>query len=240
MRRQLWNHAAFLRRNRLPVEFLASLFPGTAQRPVPVDVSVDHHFSLPYGERAVLSALVAHLQPRVVFEFGTFTGATTRMIADLLPATSMIHTLDLPDERMTWPVGGQDFRDRAEYADRIVMHRSSTRSFDFAPFDSGVDFVFVDASHDYDDVAHDSRRALEMVGNAGVVVWDDYQARTIGVVNALNELSREVQLVRVAYTRLVVFRKDPFPDIAPVNHAPWVDHPPRESPVPTRPARPLD
>ena len=220
------------------MEFLAALFPGTAHRAVPVDVSVDHHFSLPYGERAVLSALVAHLQPRVVFEFGTFTGATTRMIADLLPATSTIHTIDLPDEQMTWPVGGQDFRDRAEYADRIVMHRCSTRSFDFTPFGSAVDFVFVDATHDYDHVLHDSRRALEMVSGDGVVVWDDYQARTIGVVDALNELSREVQLVRVAYTRLVVFRKHPFPNVAPANLAPWVDHPPRDSPGPAGTARP--
>lgn len=227
--RQLWNHAAFLRANQLPVEFLARLFPDIGNTAAPVDVSVDHHFSLPYGERAVVAALVSHLRPRTVFEFGTFTGGTTRMMADLLPASSTIHTIDLPDEEMAWPVGGQDFRDPA-YAERIVMHRAKTAAFDFEPFKSSVDFVFVDASHAYDDIVADSRFALEIVNAGGVVVWDDYQPRTMGVVTALNELSRKIQLVRIAYTRLVIFRQQPFPDIEATHREPWVDHPPRATP----------
>lgn len=229
--RQLANHAAYLRANRIPIEFLARLYPGIVDAPASVDVSFDHHFSLPYGERAILSALVAHLRPAVTFEFGTFTGATTRMIADLLPATSVVHTLELPDEQMRWPVGGHDFHGRAEYNGRIVLHRAPSRLFDFTPFTAAVDLVFVDASHEFDDVMHDSRRALDMVSDNGIVVWDDYQARTMDVVRALNQLSREVQLVRVAYSRLVIFRRRPFPDVGPVNATPWVEHPPRDSPL---------
>jgi hypothetical protein len=230
--RQLCHQAAYLRANRVPVEFLVRLFPEIAEIRIPVDVYFDHHFSLPYGERTILAALVTHLQPAVVFEFGTFAGGTTRMMADLLPATSVVHTIDLPDDQMAWPVGGQEFRGRPEYVDRIVAHRGSTRDFDFGPFTSSVDLVFVDASHEFDDVMYDSMRALDIVNDEGLVVWDDYQPRTIGVVHALNRLAEERQLVRLAHSRLVLFRREPFPDVEPVHRETWVEHPP-----PTVPSR---
>lgn len=231
----LSNHTVFLRENRLPVEYLVRLLPGIENEVVTVDVSVDHHFALPYGESTILSAIVRHLRPLTVFEFGTFTGLTTKIFSDLSPEAAVIHTIDLPADEIVWEpwiaeVIGQEFLGRPEYAQRIISHRCSTRRFNFIPFTSRVDLVFVDASHEYDDVVHDSRRAIEIVSDSGIVVWDDYQPTTLGVVAALNQIAREVQLVRVANSRLVLYRKRPFPGIPRVHLTPWTDCPQRSKP----------
>jgi hypothetical protein len=54
-----------------------------------------------------------------------------------------------------------------------------------------------------------------------VIVWDDYQASIPGVVRALNELAARVQLVRIAYSRLVIHRPQAFADVPPGNPQPW-------------------
>ena len=239
----LSNHMVFLRENRLPVEYLVRLFPGIENETVSTDVSVDHHFALPYGESTILSAIIRHMKPHTVFEFGTFTGLTTKIIADLSPKGTVIHTIDLPADEILWEpwiaeVIGQEFLGRQEYQGRIISHRFSTRRFNFTPFASSIDLVFVDASHEYEDVVHDSRRAIEIVSDCGVVIWDDYQPTTLGVVAALNEIAREAKLVRVANSRLVLYRKSPFPGIPSVHLTPWTDFPERAKPELRRTASP--
>lgn len=226
----------FMRENRLPVEYLTVLWPGLAGRPVEIDLSNMHHFELPYGERAIIGALVSFLRPMTIFEFGAFTGATTKLIADVMPRGAVIHTIDLPPDQIIWEdwiagVIGQEFSSDPAYNEKIVLHRSSTRDFDFTQFAGKVDLVFIDASHEYDDVLHDSERALEILSNDGVIIWDDYQAGLTGVVSALNALSNQIQLVRIAHSRMVVHRRTPFPGLPSMHETPWTDFPVRGRPA---------
>ena len=93
----------------------------------------------------------------------------------------------------------------------IEFHRQLIEDFDFAPLRAATQFVFVDASHDYDSVLHDSHRALEIVGVDGVIVWDDYEAGPHpGVTQALDELSTTVPMAQIATTRLVVHGRGRF------------------------------
>src|SRR2546430_2237240 len=70
----------FMRDNSLPVRFLTDLWPEMSRLETRCRVDVSHHFELPYGERAVLAAIVAFIRPERIFEFGTFTGTTTTLL----------------------------------------------------------------------------------------------------------------------------------------------------------------
>lgn len=216
----------FVSHNSLPVRFLTELWPEIIGIEARCRVDISHHFELPYGERAVLAAIVGFIRPRRIFEYGTFTGKTTTLLADCSPPNSIVHTIDLPAEEITherWIAEriGREFVKKPQYQDRIILHRSDSAEFDFSGFSNQFDLVFIDGSHKYSDVLQDSMRAFEMLSPAGVIVWDDYHAAVPGVVLALNELGKRHQLVRIANTRLVVYRRQAFPDVPTRNTSPW-------------------
>ena len=218
-----WVH---IYQNELPVMYSVDLWPELRGMKVDITLEVGHDFELPDGERVLLAGLTRLLRPRVIFEFGTFTGATTKLLSDFAPDAS-VHTIDLPDDGFTWDPWiaqrvGEVFRNDAKYANRIVQHRANTRQFDFSPFHGQCQLVFIDASHQYEDVLLDSEMALKMLAPTGVIVWDDYHAGAHGVVRALNELTgRGLQIVRLARTRLAVHRRTPFASVPKTNPAPW-------------------
>ena len=230
--RHVLNHLFWLEQSALPVEYLGALFPEVHGSAVAVTPDVAHPFELPYGERLVLAAICRWLEPRRIFEFGTFTGTTTRLLADLAPEAAL-ETVDLPADEMVhdpWvdEVVGLAF-DAPGYAHRIRQHRVNTRNLDYAALEGPWDLVFVDASHEYKDVLHDSRRALEMVSPRGLIIWDDYQPAVPGVVQALNEMQAAgCPIVRIASTRLAVHRPAGLPQVAPSR--PWSSAPDRGRP----------
>jgi predicted O-methyltransferase YrrM len=210
--RRLAMYWVYMNECRLPEKYLVDLWPEIGNTRTQTHVGISREAELPYGERAILDAVVRYLRPRNIFEIGTYTGTTTTLLADAAPQGAVVHTLDLPmdafaTERHAQRIG-QEFRDKPEYRDRIVSHRCDSRKFDFSAFRGRMDLVFVDASHEYEDVLRDSRHAVEVVAPQGVILWDDYQASQTGVVQALNEVSSRIELVRVAFSRLVVHRHE--------------------------------
>ena len=208
----------FLAESKLPTLYLSELWPAIGREAGHANVGITHPWELSYGESAVLDALVRYLRPRTIFEFGTFLGTTTKLLADAAPTNAVIHTIDLP--KLDLPASllprscggagtnliGSKFRDDPEYEGRIVLHLCDLEHFDYSLYKGQIDFVFIDASHDYQDVLRDSRLALDILSPGGVIVWDDYQASTSGVVRALNELSTNRRLVHIAHTRLALYR----------------------------------
>ena len=55
-----------------------------------------HFYELPYAERFVLDALIRHVGARAIFEFGTFRGMTTKLLAETVGPGGLVHTIDLP------------------------------------------------------------------------------------------------------------------------------------------------
>lgn len=196
--------------NRIPPCYPRELLPGIGRQKVSVDVDVGHPFELPPGERTILAAVLCALNAKVVFEIGTYTGTTTRIMADAIPS-GVVHSLDLPPGKNVFDADiseqvGTAFRNDPLYATRIIQHFGDSRTFDFSPWRGRADLVFVDGSHERDDVLSDSQRALDMLSPGGVIVWDDYQPTIPGVVAALHELGRTMPLVHVVGTRLVIYR----------------------------------
>ena len=208
---------------KLPQVELATLLDGR----VPVAVSeidaVDGNTSLP--ELLVLATLVRRCKPGRMFEIGTFDGRTSVNLVSNAPADAELLTLDLPPHTtrtaMPLDVAEEKYTPRGHNGRRFIQTRWKSRitqlygdsaTFDFTPYESSCDFVFVDGSHTYDYARNDSEVALRLVSPGGTIVWHDYQPFWTGVVRYLNELSltspQGHRLRHVAGTSLVVLGGD--------------------------------
>jgi predicted O-methyltransferase YrrM len=131
--------------------------------------------------------LIVHLlqagNPRAAFEFGTSDGRTTLNLAANSPEGARIYTLDIARERL-----GARFRGTT-FEKKITQLTGETLEFDFSPYLNSMDFVFIDAGHDYEHVRKDTLTAMKLLRDGkGTIVWHDYSPSWNGVVEALHEL----------------------------------------------------
>jgi len=176
-------------------------------------------------ELCFMNQLIQKVDPKVLFEMGTFDGRTSLNMAANTRGDAQVFTLDLPKEKMQSakltlepkekmlvdkPRSGERYRG-SPYQAKIVQLYGDTADFDFSPYFNAADFIFIDASHAYDYVLNDSRIALKLLRNGkGVILWHDY-AGWPGVTRALNELFlnqiefknlRHIQETNFAYLQL--------------------------------------
>jgi predicted O-methyltransferase YrrM len=170
-----------------------------------------------------LACICRILQPKRIFEIGTFRGRTTLNFAINSPADCLVHTLDLPPaerprvaERVSKADArlialdevGVDYRGKPE-ASKIVQLWGDSSTFDFTPYRAQMDLVFIDAAHHYEAVVSDTENALRMLKPKGVIVWDnfsqygDYNDVTRAVLDRLG--NRDV--VQLEDTELAVYRR---------------------------------
>jgi len=183
------------------VEFL-DVYPEAADLTVPMGDVAYKLWNMDPMERFCLAAIAQLLQPRRIFEFGTFDGASALLLARSVP-TAEVFTLDLPPEEYIAPEAfgfrpsagefasphdevGHLFRGTPE-AERITQLLGDSLAFDFTEFLGRMDLVIVDAGHGYEAASADSENALRLVGPTGVVIWDDYIPQWPGVIQAVNE-----------------------------------------------------
>ena len=174
-------------------------------------------------ERLVLCALAKLLECERIFEFGTFRGETTWLLAHNLPGAK-VFTLDLgsadlaararyeltdPEYFVDWERGTR-FRGTPEDA-RITQVLGDSAALDIEPYRGNVDLVYVDASHSYSYVRSDTEAALAMLTRFGTIVWDDYTYYS-GIYAYLNELapSLDAPIYHLLGTRLAVFSRWPI------------------------------
>jgi hypothetical protein len=159
---------------------------------------------LPLREFLVLSAICAHVRPQVIIEIGTFKGTTTLLMAMNSPATTKIYTLDLPSPTtpITYPldigsIAGQPYTVGECYKGTAVEAKThqlcgDSADFDFTPFYSKADLVFIDGNHEYHNVRADTENAMRCLRTHGLIVWDDYHpSYGPGVMRALHEISKK-------------------------------------------------
>jgi len=156
-------------------------------------------------ELMAIILLVQARQPKSLFEIGTFDGRTTLNLAANSPQEAHVHTLDLPNTGLEQtrfrleeiekkyidkPVSGSRLLGRPE-ASKVTQLYGDSATFDFSPYLNQIDFVFVDASHAYQYVLSDSRKALQLLRRGkGAILWHDYNRSDCwpGVTQALDEL----------------------------------------------------
>jgi hypothetical protein len=177
------------------------------------------------SELGILAALAADCADGSnLFEIGTFDGRTTLNLAQNSPARCRIHTLDLPpgvEPVFSLAEGERHMVDKPRSGSRYEKHRATqpavgnihqyfgdSAAFDYSPYKGSCSLVFVDGSHAYDYVMSDSRAAMDLVAEGGVVIWHDYGIWD-DVTRALDELEQKERLGlrSISGTSLAYWRK---------------------------------
>ena len=198
-------------------QFVLECYPDLAERTVDMGDVVYRPFNLDPTERFCIAGLVQGRSPQRIFEFGTYDGATTVLLARAAPQAEIV-TLDLPDEAVKAldPIveqqlavaGGVGARFRGSpEADRITQVLDDSRTFDASPYARRMDLVLVDGGHSYDCVRADSANALRMLAPGGLIVWDDYSDTWPDVRRAVDELAagHGLRVVHLVPTELAVY-----------------------------------
>lgn len=141
-------------------------------------------------------------KPKICVEIGTGRGRSTLQMASNIPEDSVIHTFDISkiDEI------GLAFKGDSEAQKRINFHNINVHDYDFSELKGKVDFILVDASHEYEDVVKDSELAFELVSENGIIIWDDFGVEWPGVIKACQELSKKHKLHRILGTSYVIYK----------------------------------
>jgi len=177
----------------VPSRYVWQQYPEVASFTVPMgDVRFDPSNMDP-NELYCLSLLCLLRRPRRIFEFGTFDGSTTLRLARLLPEVEIV-TVDLLDDIAEINTRGAGLRSGCRFhgtseQERITQVYGDSRELDVSPWAGSCDLVIVDAGHGYDYVSADTRSAVALVSERGVVVWDDYTPLWPDVVRAVDEAS---------------------------------------------------
>ena len=153
----------------------------------------------PVADLVALCALVRRHRPHMVFEFGTLTGLATIHLLANAAQDAQVFTLELSCEERRQAAGldwernidqkiiGIHFRDTPQ-AGQITQILCDSLRFDPAPYRQQMDFVWVDACHEYANVKNDTEKAFEMLAPGGVVAWHDFSRTCPGVGEYLKTL----------------------------------------------------
>jgi predicted O-methyltransferase YrrM len=169
-------------------------------------------------ELVYLAAVTRRLQPKKIFEIGTFTGRTTAIFVMNAPAGAEVITLDLPpsgepldatqyietdlDLIQTRNVGS--FARALGLGERFQQILCDSMCFDPQPHRCTVDLAFIDGAHSLLHVKNDTEKVAVMVTNRSLVFWHDYGGK--GSFRPLSEylenLGRQARIYRIPGTSL--------------------------------------
>ncbi|HXV77096.1 MAG TPA: class I SAM-dependent methyltransferase [Candidatus Polarisedimenticolaceae bacterium] len=198
------------------------LFPEVQQTRIVLEHMAGHGIYTPLDELAYLALITKALEPRSIFEIGTFRGRTALNFALNSPADCRVFTIDLPPEgreQLSRDLGaadrgivrasdtGVDYRGK-DVATKIEQLFGDSNAFDFSPYFGQIDLVFVDGAHDYRSVRNDSANARRMIRAGGVIVWHDFAnyGDYNDVTRAVLDLFPPSRIVQIENSQLAVYR----------------------------------
>ena len=184
----------------VPVVDLADLYPDIYE--TPIVASRPGFASAKASEIITLAWLASYLKPRLLVEIGTQRGGTTLLLIQNAGPEARVVTLDVlsPAEH---PEIGCAFRG-TPWEKQIELLCGDSRTFDWSPWQGQADLVYVDGCHEYECVWADTKTALGLLSNQGVIVWHDFPSAN-GVRRCLMELaSSQRGVYNLRGTRLAV------------------------------------
>ena len=178
-------------------------------------------------EVQVLATLTRHLNPKAVFEIGTYSGFTALHFAHNTAAEAKVYTLDLPadfipasgdgklsyDDKLVLELSQRNIHNRVyrgtPHEQKIIELFGDSKTFDYSPYHGRVDLVFIDGNHSYEYVRSDTENALKMLSKQGVIIWHDFDYIIHrDIFKYLNQLSQERKIYAIRNTRYAVFGED--------------------------------
>jgi hypothetical protein len=187
---------------------------------VQLPVTLDTAGGTTLTELVVLATVTRVLQPRRVFEIGTFLGRTTCLFILNAPATAEIVTLDLPLDVDAASVSRDEYvdsdlelveqrrvgcvLDELQLGGRYTQLLCDSRSLDPAPYRDRVELGFIDGAHALEYVRNDTEKMAAMMADRGLVFWHDYggKGRFRDLTGYLDSLSRHIAVYRIPGTTL--------------------------------------
>jgi hypothetical protein len=171
---------------------------------------------MPIADLYSLLRIARWVQPKKIFEFGTYRGVTTSNLAANVDA--QICTLDLSRELAgnlaEYSAGEKDLVLPECEIGTAYLHTNrdgkirqlfgDSRSFDYRPFHKTADLVLVDACHLYDYVISDSQNAFQLLGDRGAILWHDF-GNLLDVNRAVRTLAQEHRIFHIAGTWLALY-----------------------------------
>ena len=140
-------------------------------------------------EKLCLGLLLKLQDPVTIFEFGTYRGATTRLLFKNASDQARLFTFDIPSDidrgrnldrtkLIDLAACGLEDGFRREFfpeAERVKQVYADLREVDWAYIRelAKPDFIFIDADHSYEGCLRDSQHVIDWVGDEAMVVWHD-------------------------------------------------------------------
>ncbi len=168
-----------------------------------------------------ICALAKAYNPLNILEIGTFDGQTAYHLALNTGAQCKIHTIDLPPEELgktKYNIASGDSEliekkgfesgtrlKNSPFKDRIIQYFVDSAKFDYSALQNKIDIAFIDGAHSYFYIKSDTENILEILKPRGIILWHDYGS-VLDVAEYLNELSRNLKLIRIKDTSLVMFK----------------------------------
>jgi len=194
-----------------------SLFPALYEREIVLGKLGWKWGDLDNEEKLIFLCSLARSGYTPIVEFGTFRGRTTYNLA--LNSEREIVTIDIGDS-VGQSVDVNANIDKHEYAqyktgelfldaadsirNKIQLIIGDSTKLDLSHLYGKAGMVIVDGGHSYDVCKSDSEKALRLVREGGVIIWDDYCFYWPGLKRALDELSSTIKLYYLSKENMVV------------------------------------
>jgi predicted O-methyltransferase YrrM len=201
------------------------------------DFGRPYHSFIPYPvsgsmsafEYVVIVKLINLVDPKRIFEFGTYMGATTKFILENLDFEQdedrKIFTIDLDSLEGVFFEGDDGLLAKkvlrtkrlyseSEYANKVEQIFMDSIHFDGNNIKEKMDFILIDANHSLPYVRKDTENAFRMLTpSKHVVIWDDYEhpdfTELTGYVDSLARSGKRI--FHVEGTQLAILLSDDFP-----------------------------
>jgi predicted O-methyltransferase YrrM len=167
----------------------------------------------------LLNQLAQKQNTQTYFEIGTWRGESAMNVA---PFVEKVYTLNLPNEEIRRRGASESYITQGGMllqGPNIVQLYGDSQTFDFSPFFSACDLVFVDGDHHYASVVKDTQNAMKLLKNEdSVLVWHDYgfspeEIRWEILLAILDSIPESLHhcLYHVSNTKCAIFCKRPLP-----------------------------
>lgn len=173
-------------------------------------------------EKFCLGLLVQLQAPANLFEFGTYRGATTRVLFRNSQPAARLYSFDIPSDIDSQPgldrtrlldldaTGLRDDfeRDCFPRSDRVIQIYADLNRVDWAHIRElpRPDFVFIDADHSYEGCLHDTQNVLDWVSDDAMVVWHDAAWKNFSYMEANYGVHASIVASTSAAARAYTFR----------------------------------
>jgi predicted O-methyltransferase YrrM len=194
---------------------IEDIFQGIGKQEVILKDLELKYGSMSLEEILYISLLVKRFQPKQIFEFGTFIGVTTLQMALNTDVNTKIYTMNLSSQEdiTKYSIGTTEEERKLPglqpgnrlknslVAEKIVQLYGDSATYDYTNYTSSMDFILIDASHEYEYVKSDTMNSFNMLKQGGMIIWHDYP-NAPGVYDYLNEITNKMKIYHIKNTHL--------------------------------------